>query len=382
MRRALVLGTHSFVDGGSKVGVQHLAQGLARHGWQVDYVATASSLFDIYGRQRHARLRRVWLQGQDRTGEQIEPGLTEYAFKALFPAHRSVLRARWQLKTYAWLMPAWLKARHYDLCMHESSPNVVYFPHCKANARVFRLADWPDGFAHDLHPVFLEQFPRLIASAAYDEIWAVSQPLADYALGINSNSHVITMPNGVEHIFAPRAVPAARQPKSAIFLGGLSAWADMDLLHAAAVLLPDWTFDVYGPGAAPRGPRPANVRYHASVPRQSVPALLAGYEVGLIPLKESNGRMRYVERPLKFYEYIGAGLGVASTDIGSLRHGMGELASYGNTPAAFAQAIQAARQLGAIRTDEVNRRFLEENDWQAVVSRALDRIDSLLRRKE
>lgn len=378
MKKALVLGTHSFIDGGSKVGMQHLAEGLARDGWQVDYVATSSSPVDLWGRQRHARLRRVWLQGQDRKGVPIEPGLKEYAFKALFPAHRLFLRAAWQLKTFAWLMPAWTAMQSYDLCMHEASPNVIYFPHCDARLRIFRLADWPDGFAHELHPVLLQQFTKHLASSVYDEVWAVSQPLADYALAINPSNTVLTIPNGVELMFEAPANGEMRVQKSAIFLGGLSAWVDTDLIHGAARLLPDWTFNIHGPGSASSHALPPNVHYHPAVPRASVPTLLARHEVGLVPLKESQGRMRFVERPLKFYEYISAGLGVASTDVGALRQGMGAWASFGNTPQSYAHAIEAARAQGSARTPEESRRFMQENGWNVITRQAIARINALL----
>lgn len=381
MKKALILGTHSFIDGGSKVGMQHLAEGLARHGWQVDYVATSSSPIDAWGKQRHARLRRVWCQRQDRVGVPIEPGLKEYAFKAMFPAHRLFLRAAWQLKTYAWLMPAWAKEQHYDLCMHEASPNVIYFAHCNARLRIFRLADWPDGFAHELHPVLLKEFTRHLASAAYDEVWAVSKPLADYALAINPDTCVVTIPNGVESMFDAAASPAdgaARIEKSALFLGGLSAWVDLDLVHAAARLLPDWIFNIHGPGSAPRHAVPANVHYHPAVARTHVPALLARHEVGLIPLKESEGRMRFVERPLKFYEYFSAGLGVASTDVGALRQGMGDLAAYGNTPQDYAAAIEAARAHAKVRTVADRTHFMKAHGWNVITAQAIGRIDALL----
>lgn len=361
--------------------MQHLAEGLARNGWQVDYVATSSSPVDIWGRQRHPRLRRVWLQGQGQVGVPVEQGLTEYAFKALFPAHRLFLRAAWQLKTYAWLMPKWVKTRPYDLCMHEASPNVIYFPLVHAKIKILRLNDWPDGFARDLHPVLVKQFSRHISSLAYNEIWAVSKPLADYALEINPSNCVITVPNGVESFFRLHHGGIARKPKSAIFLGGLSAWVDIDLIVHAAQQLPDWTFDVYGPGNASAKGHAENVHFHPPVPRQLVPEILARYEVGLIPLKESNGRMRFVERPLKFYEYISAGLGVASTDVGSLRHGMGDLASYGNTPSAFSEAIRIARERGNSRTAETNRRFMQENSWSSIITQAVHRINLLLQNR-
>lgn len=381
MRRALVLGTHSFIDGGSKVGMQHLAEGLARHGWQVDYVATSSSPFDLWGRQRHARLRRVWLQSQAQHGVVLEKGLTEYAFKALFPAHKMVLRSRWQLQSNTWLAPAWLRTREYDVCLHEASPQVLYFPLCRARVRIFRLADWPDGFAHEMPAALIERFGRQIAESAYDEIWAVSQPLAQYALDIRPDSPVLTMPNGVESFFEQPPTAATRAPNSAIFLGGRSAWFDADLVHAAARHLPDWRIDLVGPGATPQTGVPANVHHRPPVPREQVPGLLAQYEVGLVPLRESHGRMRFVERPLKFYEYVSAGLGVASTDIGGLRSGMGEWARYGNTAQAFAQAIVAAREDARQRTPQDGLQFMREHAWDTVVARALQRIEALLARQ-
>lgn len=381
MRRALVLGTHSFIDGGSKVGMQHLAEGLARHGWQVDYVATSSSPFDVWGRQRHARLRRVWLQSQDQRGVTLEPGLTEYSFKALFPAHKLLLRTRWQLRSFAWLAPRWLRTREYEICLHEASPQVIYFPLCRARVRIFRLADWPEGFAHEMPSVLIEQFARQITAGVYDDIWAVSQPLAQYALDLRPDSPVLVLPNGVEGIFAPQDATASRTPNSAVFLGGLSAWVDTDLVHAAARRLPDWRIDLYGPGTPPHVGVPGNVRYHPAVSRQQVPALLARYEVGLIPLRESHGRMRFVERPLKFYEYVSAGLGIASTDVGKLREGMGSLACYGSSAESLAQAIVDARACARHRTPQDAQRFMLAHSWSAIVPRALQRIEALLSRK-
>lgn len=382
MKRALLLGSHSFIDGGSKVGLQHLAEGLARNGWSVDYVATASSPFDLWGRQRHARLRRAWFSRQSELGVPIEPRLREFTFKALFPAHRLLLRRAWQFRTFDWMAPAWLGTNEYTLCVHETSPNVLYFPRVRSRLRIFRLTDWPDGFGHDLHPLLISQFTQLQRASAYDEIWAVSQPLANYARELNPRTRVVTLPNGVETIFQAEVGHLQRRPLSAVFVGGLSAWMDMALVHQTAELLPAWTFDLYGPGQPPGAGIPSNVRYHPPVPRQEVPALLARHEVGLLPLKDSHHRMRFVERPLKFYEYVSAGLGVASTDIGGLRRGMGELACYGNAPEEFADAIRHAAESGRTRPAEFNRCFMAQHGWPVVVEHVLARIDALLRDKE
>ena len=37
--------------------------------------------------------------------------------------------------------------------------------------------------------------------------------------------------------------------------------------------------------------------------------------MGLIPFKDEDTLVQVMERPLKFYEYLAAGLGIAATDV-------------------------------------------------------------------
>lgn len=88
--------------------------------------------------------------------------------------------------------------------------------------------------------------------------------------------------------------------------------------------------------------------------------------------------MRYVERPLKFYEYIAAGLGVASTDLGALRQGMGDLACYGTDARTFADAILQAREDAQARPASFAKDFVEAHDWSARARTMLARLEMLL----
>ncbi|GKS90066.1 glycosyltransferase [Acidovorax sp. SUPP2539] len=378
--RALVLGTQSFIDGGTKVGSQHLAQALAAEGWSVDYVPTLSSPVDVVGRQRHARLARAWGHGLRQRSVGISQGLTEWSLQSMFPAHRLFLRWPWQLAAYGQRCPALLGSVTFDACIADVAPNMLLMRQIKARAKVCRLNDWPQGFARDLHPVLVNALESMVGGSEFDEVWAVSEPLAEYARALNPQGEVVHIPNGVEaRLLVPESQsPVVRQPRSAVYVGGLTAWLDIGLLCQAARLLPDWTFGVYAPGAPEQQGWPANLHWRGSVGRTELPAVLQSHEVGLIPFREAEGRMRYVERPLKFYEYIAAGLGVASTDLGALRHGMGDLACYGNDARAFADAIVHARERARARPASFAKDFVQAHDWSTRAQTMLARLEMLL----
>lgn len=376
--RAIILGTQSFVDGGTKVGTQYLAQALAGAGWQVDYVPTLSSPVDVVGRQRHGRLLRAWAGG---TVRRIQHGLTEWSVKAPFPAHRLFLRFTWQAGVYGSFFPVELRKAHFDVCLADVAPNLLTLRQITARVRICRVNDWPHGFARDLHPVAMKAMEdALRATSGFDEAWVVSRPLLEYVRGLNPGLPALWMPNGVDAqslaSFTGRGV--ARQARSAVYVGGMTAWLDRTLLQTVARRLPDWRFDIYGPGGAAGTDDPPNLNWRGSVARDALGDVLSRYEVGLVPFCNADGRMRYVERPLKFYEYITAGLGVASTDLGALRQGMGDWACYGNGVEGYARAIEHARLQGAQRSRDVVAAFVREHAWETRAQAMLARLDTLL----
>ncbi len=351
-------------------------------GWKVDYISSPSSLLDVCRSDRRNRLKRVWRDRQDSIGVRVKPGLTEYAFRSPYPVSKKFLRSNWQINGMSWLAPAWLKQKKYDLCIHETSPTMVYAPLVNAKLKVFRLSDSPGGFSFNVHQKLIDRFTKNLSSLVYDDIWAVSTPLAHYALELNPDNSVIVLPNGVEDGYS-RSIPndGVRRPKTAVYMGSLSKWLDFELLERTAILLPDWQFHIYGPGERTLSRRAPNLHQFEPVRRSKFWHLLSGYQVGLIPFCNISQRMEFVERPLKFYEYIVAGLGVASTDIGSLRSGMGELAAYGNTPLDYAKAIEKAAIDGAARSASFNRQFALEHGWDKVIESMRARISNIALQK-
>jgi hypothetical protein len=376
-KTALVLGVHSFMDNHVKVGIQYIAEGLSSLGWSVDYVSIFSSPFDLYGPQRRRRLKRVWIHRQDRHGIGVKPGLREYAFRAPVPGNKKVLRYGWQMGTFSALVPSWFKNKVYEVCVHDLTGNIVYLPLVKSHLRVLRLNDLPEGFSHALSSHIINRSKTYIRSNRYDEIWPAHEPLTRYALGLNPAGRVVTIPNGVDENFLSVAMDKVRKSKSAVFAGSVEQWVDLELLDKTAHLMPDWQFDVIGPLNRSWPGRACNLQWLPPIAREKVPETLVRYQVGLIPFREISGRLEYVERPLKFYEYIGAGLGVASTDVGALRSGMGDLASYGNTPEGFAAAISREVDRGAKRSAANCRELIGKYSWRNVMGIIVSRLEVL-----
>lgn len=376
--RALLLGSQSFLDTGCKVGIQYIAEGLAGNGWKVDYISTASSPFDLLSPARRARFKRIWLKRQDINGYSITPNLTEYALRAPFPTRKEVLRFSWQIKVYPLFVPEFLLNSVYDVCIHDSSNTFLFLPKLKARHFIYRLNDLPSGFAFSIHRHVIESFDNAVASGRYDEIWAVSKPLAGYAAGL-TDKKILILPNGIDANAALDLPHIERRPRSAVFVGGILPWVDMELVDKSASLLPDWNFDFYGPLHVDWQIKSSNITYKGKVEHKRVLDVLSRYSVGLIPFRDVAGLIKVMERPLKFYEYISCGLGVAATDVGSLRLGMGNWASYGRTPDEFAGAIASASVSGSLRKRGEVRSFIEEHSWNRITGIILARLEDLLK---
>lgn len=381
-RKALIFGIHSFLDNHLKVGIQYIAEGLAKLGWSVDYVSIFSSPIDLYGPQRRKRLKRVWFDRQDKHGVEIRPGLREFAFRALFPAHKLLLRYNWQIDTYTPLAPFWLRNRRYNIYIHDITANIVYMPLILADYNVLRLNDIPEGFRHDLSMHIINRCKNYIGSKRYHEIWSAHKPLTQYALELNSKNQVVTIPNGVDDIYISIERNGTRKAKTAIFIGSVEQWVNLELLEKAASLLPDWQFDVIGPLNRSWPQKTRNLKWIPPIARKEVPGTLSRYQVGLIPFRDVSGRLSYVERPLKFFEYIGAGLGVASTDVGALRSGMGEWASYGNTPESFAKAIRQEAERAAKRTAATCHSLIRQYAWGNIMHTLNERLENLVNKNK
>ncbi len=140
------------------------------------------------------------------------------------------------------------------------------------------------------------------------------------------------------------AIPAPRLG----FVGAISAYKlDLALLEQLARAHPDWSLVLIGPVGEGDPDTDvaalaalANVHLLGPRPYAALPAYLKGFDLGLLPLRLN----AYTQAmfPMKFFEYLAAGLPVVASPIDALQP-FADLALLGEpTPAAFGAAIAAA----------------------------------------
>ena len=147
------------------------------------------------------------------------------------------------------------------------------------------------------------------------------------------SSHVLYAPNVADtDLFATALDPGPVDPRLSVlpeprivFVGAIAAKKlDLELLEGLADARRDWTFALVGPGRA-RRPRHRRVRARRPAeraparrlaPRTTLPDVLRGAAVGLIPYRTS--RLTESIFPMKVYEYLAAGLPVVATGLPAL----------------------------------------------------------------
>lgn len=108
------------------------------------------------------------------------------------------------------------------------------------------------------------------------------------------------------------------------FVGAISDYKlDLQLLAALAASRPNWSLVMIGPIGEGEGSTDlscfdgmTNVYFLGTRPYDMLPAYLKGIDVALLPLRKNS--YTHAMFPMKFFEYLSAGLPVVATDIDSL----------------------------------------------------------------
>jgi hypothetical protein len=334
-KEILVVGVHSYNSPHRVTGIQHIAYWLGQKGLRVSYLPVPSSPLDFIGAERRKRLKRVWFGGSVE-GWEVSSNVLEYEIKALVPMTKYTCWSSFIHNLSMHFYPEELLRKEFDSALFDVGPNIAWFDEVKASKKIIRINDLPSRFERDLPQWLLKKTYEVIKSA--DEVWTVSSALYDWAKKYSSK--VTLFQNGVGGEFFKKV--ASRESRKAVFVGAIGKWVDFELVNEAAVLLPEWEFNFYGPLDTPWIGTAPNVFYRGLACHDAVPTILAQHAVGLLPYKDAVGIQHYLECPLKAYEFAAVGLGIAASNLTGFKQGMRDYPCYGQTAEEFAEAIECA----------------------------------------
>jgi glycosyltransferase involved in cell wall biosynthesis len=159
-----------------------------------------------------------------------------------------------------------------------------------------------------------------------DVVFATNEPLVELKGVVHADVHLAL--HGVDRdLFATALDPATAVPEDVAglprpvlgFYGALHDWVDYELIAELARRRPDWSIALIGERQTDLGALDglANVHVLGRRPNRELPACCKGFDVGLIPYRQSE-QLRY-RNPMKLREYLAAGLPVVGTLIPELR---------------------------------------------------------------
>jgi glycosyltransferase involved in cell wall biosynthesis len=127
------------------------------------------------------------------------------------------------------------------------------------------------------------------------------------------------------------------------YFGVIDERVDLELVAGVAALRPDWQIVMVGPLAKldpATLPQQPNLHWLGGKSYASLPAYLAGWDVGLMPFA-LNEATRFIS-PTKTPEYLAAGVPVVSTAVADVVHDWGEagLVEIAADPASFIEAAE------------------------------------------
>jgi glycosyltransferase involved in cell wall biosynthesis len=157
-----------------------------------------------------------------------------------------------------------------------------------------------------------------------------------------------------------------------VYVGTLDERIDPAAVQALAAAHPEGSVVLIGRDGD-RGPvaelgELANVHVRPPIPREELISVVAAADLGLVPHVRSE--QTEAMSPLKLFEYLGAGIPVAATDLAGISPVCPSRVRLAHRGEDFGMAASAALELGRW-DDDSRRQFIDENSWSS-------RFDSLL----
>ncbi|WP_137890745.1 glycosyltransferase [Ramlibacter sp. 2FC] len=363
---------------------QHTAHHLALQGYRVLYIEsiglrppTAS------GRD----LSRIWrrLKRGLRPPRQVEPGVWVMSPIAVpFKQHWPLVRA---------INQGWLSLR-IKLFMQRQGFKLpliwTYHPFMLGTVARLRRGPMVYHCVDDLSAIpgidpltFNTEERRLLRQC--ETVFVTSEALKDKCLPFNANTHYFPNVADVEHFGGARQPGPLPHDLAGIpcprigYVGALSDYKiDFELIHDVAKSRPDWSWILIGEEREgqhnpwmPKLRSLPNVHFLGHKSYQQLPDYLRGIDVGTLPtLLNDYTRSMF---PMKYFEYLAAGLPVVSTPLDfTKQHSEGIKVACDKD--SYRSAVEEQLRRGKLTSDEIFA-YVGENTWRARLNKMLSIVN-------
>jgi len=261
--------------------------------------------------------------------------------------------------------------------------------HCPAERTIYYCVDEFSGFA-GCDPELIEILESRTL-AACDVVITSSVPLYKSRRRQHPNVHLVEHGVDFEHFAAATTTPPHQIPTEVRglsrpvlgYLGVLSDYLDFELLRAAALRRPDWSFVLIGPATCPLTTLRGLPNLHLLGPRPYalLPAYCAGFDVGLIPFRLN--RLVRAVNPIKLREYLAAGLPVVTAPLPQMQQ-YSQAVYTANSLEEFMAAVEAALEARRTQPPTARQALVRDCSWRSrveeisrIVSAPTDSTDGL-----
>jgi GT2 family glycosyltransferase/glycosyltransferase involved in cell wall biosynthesis len=334
---------------------QHLLERLARRGWCVVYAALLPAASET-----HVAVR------EEPLADGVQ-GIRLPARGRLDP-HLDRLDARELELMVAALRRFALETRLHDVVV------LCHLPFWGPLARALRTEfGWPVVYdMMDLHGGFSSNSGAMIGDekdlVAHADLVVVTSAALEECVR-QREGRVARIPNGCDAGFWGRAwepLPDGGIPHPIIgYFGAISEWFDVDVVRELALRRPAWSFVLIGCtwGASVECLHVLpNVHLLGEMPYEQLPALAAGFDVGIIPFKDT--ALTRATDPVKLYEMLALGMPVVASPLPEIvAHG--DVVTVAHGAAGFEAAVLATLVAGRDQASVARRQsFARDNDWE------------------
>jgi glycosyltransferase involved in cell wall biosynthesis len=228
--------------------------------------------------------------------------------------------------------------------------------------------------------------------AMVDIVLVVSEKLYDSKSPLNP--HTCIIPNGVDYVSYERSLADAVLPENLRdipeprlgYIGLVGEKVDVGMLKQLAETHPEWSLVVLGIVNLDKQADTwralhalPNVHLLEPVPAPQVPDYVKGFQVGLMPYVLD--RQVQSSSPLKMYDYMAAGIPIASIDMPPARP-FESLIYLADGPQDFERAVVAALADVSSERREARRQLAKQHSWDARVEQLLDVVGARLGEQE